>query len=261
MGKRSEVIFGNVMAQKDVKKAGKTGKKFLKRFGDDSGTEYKFAISENAVLSEIGARVLVPGEGASFSDRSLIVGNIRMGFGHYRISMAMASCASALGFEPLWLDLNSFPESVCTKIISSQNELYSMGSRLSQKSRLFDKLYWEKLNSEGFRKLSYNSADQASAELMANLLRTLPKNVPYVATHVWPAQAAIHAGFERVVNAVPDNWPMALHLAEGSVHTVQTRSAYLGYKALRGMDKKRSLKPMPEGDIRYVGLYVDQELL
>ena len=96
---------------------------------------------------------------------------------------------------------------------------------------------------------------------MANLLRNLPKDLPYVATHVWPAQAAIHAGFTRVVNAIPDNWPMALHLAEGATHTIQTRSAWLGYKALRGMDKKRSLKPMPEGDIVYTGHYVDHELV
>ncbi|MBQ7645637.1 MAG: hypothetical protein IJS94_00055, partial [Clostridia bacterium] len=116
-------------------------------------------------------------------------------------------------------------------------------------------------NSEGFRKLSYNCSDQASAEIMANLLRPLPKDVPFVATHVWPAQAAIHAGFRNVVNAIPDNWPMALHLAEGSVHTVQTRSSYLGYKALRGMDKKRSLSPMPEGSIVYTGHYVDHELV
>ena len=136
-----------------------------------------------------------------------------------------------------------------------------MGSRLSQKSKLFNKLYWEPLNSEGFRKLSYNANDQASAELMANLLKNLPKDKPYVATHVWPAQAAIHAGFTRVVNAIPDNWPMALHLAEGSVHTIQTESAWLGYKALRGMDKTRSLKPMPKGDIVYTGHYIDHELV
>jgi hypothetical protein len=161
----------------------------------------------------------------------------------------------------VWVDLNSFTESTCTKIISGQNELYSMGSRLSQKSKLFNKLYWEPLNSEGFRKLSYNCSDQASAELMAKLLKNLPKDKPYVATHVWPAQAAIHAGFTRVVNAIPDNWPMALHLAEGATHTIQTRSAWLGYKALRGMDKKRSLKPMPEGSIVYTGHYVDHELV
>ncbi len=261
MLEKSREIFGNRMSEKDVVKAEKTHKKFLKKYGDDSARDYRFALRDNPVLAELGTKELVFGEGAAFSDKSLIVGNIRMGFGHYRISMAMASCARALGYEPVWVDLNSFTESTCTKIISGQNELYSMGSRLSQKSKLFNKLYWEPLNSEGFRKLSYNCSDQASAELMAKLLQNLPKDLPYVATHVWPAQAAIHAGFSKVVNAIPDNWPMALHLAEGATHTIQTYSAWLGYKALRGMDKKRSLKPMPAGDIIYTGHYVDHELV
>lgn len=261
MLEKSREIFGNLMPDKIVRKAEKTKRKFAKKYGDDSGKDYRFALTENAVLAPLGTKVLTLGEGAEFSDKTIFIGNIRMGFGHYRISMAMASCAKALGYEPVWLDLNSFDGTTCTGIISGQNKLYSMGSRLSQKSKLFNKLYWEPLNSEGFRKLSYNANDQASAELMANLLKNLPKDKPYVATHVWPAQAAIHAGFTRVVNAIPDNWPMALHLAEGSVHTIQTESAWLGYKALRGMDKTRSLKPMPKGDIVYTGHYIDHELV
>ncbi len=261
MLEKSKEIFGNLMPEKIVRKAEKTKQKFAKKYGDDSAKDYRFALKDNAVLAPLGTKVLTLGEGAEFSDKTVFVGNIRMGFGHYRISMAMASCAKALGYEPVWLDLNSFEGTTCTGIISGQNKLYSMGSRLSQKSKLFNKLYWEPLNSEGFRKLSYNANDQASAELMANLLKNLPKDKPYVATHVWPAQAAIHAGFTKVVNAIPDNWPMALHLAEGSVHTIQTESAWLGYKALRGMDKTRSLKPMPKGDIVYTGHYIDHELV
>ena len=261
MSEKYKVIFGNVMKPADVKKALKTRAKFLKSFGDDSAADYRFALQTNPVLAPLGTQELVFGEGASFPEKTVFIGNIRMGFGHYRNSMAMASCARALGYAPVWVDLNSFEGSLCTSIIRRQNELYSLGSRLSQKSKLFNKLYWEPLNSEGFRKLSYNCADQATAGLMAKLLESLPKDKPYIATHVWPAQAAIHAGFTRVVNAIPDNWPMALHLAEGSVHTVQTHSAWLGYKALRGMDKTRSLQPMPEGSIVETGHYVDHELV
>ena len=225
MNERTETIFGNPMPKSTLKKAEKTKQDFIRKFGDDSGADYRFALQENEVLAPLGTQVLTFGEGVEFPDKSILIGNIRMGFGHYRISMAMASCAHAMGFHPVWLDLNSFEGSACTGIIAHQNDLYSMGSRLSQKSKLFNRFYWEPLNSEGFRQLSYNAVDQASAELMANLLRGLPKDLPYVATHVWPAQAAVHAGFTRVVNAIPDNWPMALHLAEGSIHTVQTRSA------------------------------------
>ena len=260
---RAKIIFGNEIAAGAYRKACRQKEKFLKKYGDDSGKNYYFKTADNPVLAPLGVKTLTLTDepGLQLPDNAVIVGNIRMGYGHYRISMAIASAARALGYEPYWLDLNSFPETTCTRIISGQNELYSLGSRLSQQFWLFNKLVWEPINSEGFRKLTYNAPDQKSAELMATLLRNLPKDTPYVATHVWPAQAAIHAGFTRVVNAIPDNWPMALHLSEGSIHTVQTPSAFLGYKMLRGMDKKRQLKPMPKGTVFDVGHYVDHEFV
>ena len=259
---RARVIFGNKVAEKDYQKACRQKAKFQKKFGDDSKTAYYFAAADNAVLAPIGVKnlVLTDKPGLELPENAVLVGNIRMGYGHYRISMAIASAAHALGYAPYWLDLNSFPSSTATRLISHQNDLYSLGSRLSQKIGLFNTLVWEPINSEGFRKLSYNAGDQKNAELMAPLLRNLPKDTPYIATHAWPAQAAIHAGFTHVVNAIPDNWPMALHLAEGAIHTVQTPSSFLGYKMLRGMDPKRQLKSMPEGTLFDVGHYVDHEL-
>lgn len=117
------------------------------------------------------------------------------------------------------------------------------------------------MNYEGFRKLSYNASDQKNAELMAPVYRNVPKEIPVVATHVWPAQAAVHAGMKSVVNAIPDNWPMALHLAEGSLHTVQTHYAYQGYRILNGMQGNDVLQPMPDSDLMYVGHYIDHELV
>ena len=263
MEDRAKTIFGNEISGRNYRKACRKKEKFEKKFGDDSAVEYKFKAEDNAILSPIGVKnlVLTDGDETAFDEHAVIVGNIRMGYGHYRISMAIASAAYSLGYVPYWLDMNSYPESTATKLISYQNDLYSTGSRLSQKFSLFNKLVWEPLNSEGFRKLTYNSADQKNAELLAPLLKSLPKDIPFLATHVWPAQAAIHAGFTRVVNVIPDNWPMALHLAEGSVHTVQTPSSYVGYKNLRGMDKKKILKPMPKGSLFCVGHYVDHELV
>ncbi len=260
---RSKVIFGNEVPEKVYRKACRQKERNLKKYGDDSGREYYFKAEENPVLAPLGVKTLklTDKPGLELPVNAVIVGNIRMGYGHYRISMAIASAANALGYEPYWLDLNSFPESTATKIISGQNELYSLGSRLSQKFSLFNKLVWEPINSEGFRKLSYNAGDQKNAELMAPLLKNLPKDLPFIATHAWPAQAAVHAGFRHVVNAIPDNWPMALHLAEGSIHTVQTPSSFLGYKMLRGMDAKRQLRPMPKGALFDVGHYVDDELV
>ena len=261
---RSSVIFGNPMKKKDIKAAQSKQRSFIKKYSDDRTPGYHLAAAENSVIGEsLGVRNLVLSDKPLELDpeKSIIIGNIRMGFGHYRISMAIASAAHSMGLTPYWLDLNSFEGTTATKIISGQNELYSLGSRLSQKSWLFNKLIWEPINSEGFRKLTYNCSDQAVSELMTGLYADLPKDIPFAATHVWPAQAAIHAGLKNVVNVVPDNWPMALHLSEGSLHTVQTQSSYLGYKVLRGMDKKRMLKPMPEKDIAFTGHYIDHELV
>ena len=259
---KAKLIFKNEISKKDYRKAVNSKQRYVKKFGDDSGKSFHFKETENSVITpalDVKVLELADTDTAEFDDKSIIIGNIRMGFGHYRISMAMASCAKALGYKPYWFDLHSFENTVCGKVIRHQNDLYSLGSRLSQKSALFN-MYWEKLNSEGFRKLSYNAADQKKAELMAPLCKTLPKDIPYIATHVWPAQAACHAGMTNVVNAVPDNWPMALHLAEGAKHTVQTPSSYLGYRALRGMGKG-ILSPMPEKNVFYTGHYVDHELV
>jgi len=263
---KTSCIFGNQMSSKVQRKAAKSKKKYIKKFGDDSKVNYPLVLQKNDHIGQlIGVENIEIGEGATTSEfdteKGLIVGNIRMGFGHYRISMAIASAANSMGYTPYWMDLNSYKQTTCTKVISAQNDLYSLGSRLSQKSKLFNHFVWEPMNYEGFRQLSYNAADQKNAELMAPVYRNVPKDIPVIATHVWPAQAAIHAGMKHVVNAIPDNWPMALHLAEGSIHTVQTYSSYLGYRTLNGMDKKRVLKEMPGEDLVYTGHYIDHELV
>lgn len=273
MTDRSKVIFGNQISRQDYEKALASKEKYIRKFGDDAAYSYPVEIAENAAIgSMLGVKEIRLGpadrsgrtkEMAAEFDREtgLIVGNIRMGFGHYRISMAIASAANALGYTPYWMDLNAYPDTTCTKVISAQNDLYSLGSRISQKSRVFNKVVWEPMNYEGFRKLSYNASDQKNAELMAPVFSQVPKDIPVIATHVWPAQAALHAGMKYVVNAIPDNWPMALHLAEGSLHTVQTYSAYLGYRTLHGMRGKEVLKPMPADSLLYTGHYIDHELV
>ena len=283
---KSQEIFGNAISPRAYKAACRSKSKFAKRFDADHEARCHLgAIDAPAIGSRLGVRQLVQvtGNAPAFDiaadaeaqppmapvvptvedaiGKPLVVGNIRMGFGHYRIAMAFASAARAMGLVPYWMDLCGFPDTTASKIIRSQNDLYSLGSRLSEKSRLFNALYWEPLNSEGFRKLTYNAKDQKAAELMCAPYADLPRDVPFIGTHAWTAQAAVHAGLTRVVNAIPDNWPMALHLAEGAIHTVQTPSSYQGYKMLRGMAGKHVLKPMPAGSLYQVGHYIDHELV
>ena len=266
MQDKSKIIFGNVISDGDYRKAVSSKAKYARKFGDDSAAPHGAIVVNNPHIGDLlGVKDIRiqsgTGDAPFDTEKGVIVGNIRMGFGHYRISMAMASAAHALGYQPYWMDLNSYPDTTCTKVISAQNDLYSLGSRISQKSKLFNKLVWEPMNYEGFRKLSYNASDQKNAELMAPVFQSVPRDIPVIGTHVWPAQAAIHAGMKYVVNAIPDNWPMALHLAEGSVHTVQTHYAYQGYRILNGMRGDETLQPMPEDSLLYTGHYIDDELV
>ncbi|MBV1709836.1 MAG: hypothetical protein KMY54_08240, partial [Erysipelothrix sp.] len=261
---RTSKIFGNVISEDVVKKANKAKQKYIKKFGDDSDKHYKLGVEDNAVLYPLlGVKNIVTSETSEKinEEKGIIIGNIRMGFGHYRISMAIASAAHSMVLTPYWFDLHAYSETTGGKVIKHLNELYSMGSRWSQKYPLFNKFYWEPLNSVGFKKISYNAMDQKMTELMTPVFKELPKDMPFVATHVWPAQAAVHAGVQRVVNVIPDNWPMALHYAEGSVHTVQTPSSFIGYKTLREMGGKTLLNPMPQGQLFDVGHYIDHELV
>ncbi|PKL00478.1 MAG: hypothetical protein CVV56_05745 [Tenericutes bacterium HGW-Tenericutes-1] len=258
---KTKVIFGNTISPKVIIKANKSKAKFIKKFGDDSKCVYHMSAEPNQTLLNLNVSNLVSSDTPLIlPEKSIVIGNIRMGFGHYRIAIAFASCANALGYKPLWFDLSGFPESVGSKVIKHQNDLYSMGSRWSQKYKLFNKFFWEPLNSEGFRKIDYNAVDQKNSEIYIPMYNDFPKDIPFIGTHVWPSQGAIHSGLSQVINAIPDNWPMALHLAEGSIHTVQTPFAYLGYKLLNGM-AKTTLLEMPKGSIYETGYYIDHELV
>jgi len=134
-------------------------------------------------------KISTSGKGTPLAaEKPVIIGNIRMGYGHYRIAMAIASAARHLGYTPYWFDLSSFPETTGGKVISHLNGLYSLGSRISQKSALFNRFYWEPLNSEGFRKLDFNAVDQKVAELMTAIFAEmgLPKIV-FVRAIIYPS--------------------------------------------------------------------------
>lgn len=257
---RTSVIFGNPIDAKTIRQAEKSKAKYIKKFGDDTKRDYHLSAQPIEALGQLGVQNLVLGdEPLKLGEKPLVVGNIRMGFGHYRIAIAMASCARALGYTPYWMDLASF-DATGSAMIRAQNDLYSLGSRISQKSRLFNHFVWEPMNCEGFRALTYNAKDQKNSELLAPLYADLPADVPFIGTHVWTAQGAVHAGMTHVVNAIPDNWPMAMHLSEGAIHAVQTPFAWSGYKELYGFSKK-PLSGMPASDLKLTGCYVDHELL
>ena len=69
-------------------------------------------------------------------------------------------------------------------------------------------------------------------------------------------------GMTDVVAIIPDNYPIAFHVVEGSVHAVQSPSAYMGYRTFHSMGAKLHLRQtMPADDIQLVGHYIDHEIV
>ena len=117
MQDKSKVIFGNVISDRDYKKAVKSKKKYAKKFGDDSDVSYNTIVKKNDRIGDsLGVYDILLQDGESEvpfdTEKGIIVGNIRMGFGHYRISMAMASAAKSMGYTPYWMDLNGYPQTM-----------------------------------------------------------------------------------------------------------------------------------------------------
>ncbi len=117
------VVYGNELNEVDSKKAIKWQNMFIKKFSYDHNEKYVLSLEENKYLGPIfGLKNIVRGDHGEkiVTENAIICSTIRMGFGHYRIAMAGASCAKAMGFTPYWLDLLAIP-GITTDVINYCN--------------------------------------------------------------------------------------------------------------------------------------------
>ncbi len=258
-------IYGNKINEGYWRSCLRNRDRYARKFGYRQDESFAYTASPDLFLGEaLGIMNLLDQSGGKPIDplKSVVIGTIRMGFGHYRMGLAAASAAHSMGYTPYWLDYLAIKASTASKIIDYLNNWYSIASRVSQKSKFFNDFIWEKATSEWSRPITYYARDLAFTQLFKNVCASLPPDIPYIASHPWCAQAAVHAGMKNVVTMVPDNWPLSFHLAEGSVLAVQSSSTFIGYRELRNMGPKHEiLKPIPEGMIRYTGHYIDHELV
>ena len=195
-------------------------------------------------------------------DNALIIGTVRMGFGHWRMAIAMASAAHHLGCTPYLLDIMSFDGSTAQKSIRFLQYWYDVLSRISQKSKWFNKYIWERATSTDGRSLRACVRERWLSQLFTPVLTNFPKDIPLLSMHPWIGHAAVQCGMKNIVSIIPDNLPLAFWLVEGSRHTVQSPSAYMGYRTLLSMDTKIPITCcMEPGTLIEAGHYVDYEIV
>jgi len=269
-------LYGNIIPGKITRNADRRFSHFSKKFGfnpdvtpelvtrpDGFGFE-DFGIMTVREKKHDGSVNQTSGAVGPIFDpkKGVMLGTIRMGFGHCRMALALASAAHSMGYVPYWLDLMSFPESAASRTIKYLEDLYNLGSRISQRSKFFDKHVWDYVTSVAAQKLTYSAEEDVLSRLFVPLYHDVPKNMPFFSTHPWTGHAAVNAGMSDVVTIIPDNYPIAFHIVEGSLHVVQSPSAYMGYRTFHSMGTGMRLDyTMPASDIRMVGHYIDHEIV
>lgn len=257
-------LFGNTIPQGQIRRGESILRKMAGKFNYKEEDSYTLSATDNETLGRFFTLKNVtpdtPGEPLD-EEKGVIIGTIRMGYGHYRIGLALASAAAALGYTPYWFDLLAF-EAPGAKMIRYIDHWYSVGSRLSQKSAIFNRVVWDPLFGKAGRRLERNYPMMHACQILSNLYRTVPRSIPIVGTHPWTALGALHAGHPNVVNVIPDNCPLGFHLAQGAFHTVQSPSAYFRLRGMLGMGKKgERMNGMSSDELAYAGHYLDHELV
>jgi hypothetical protein len=268
-----KTLYGNDVPEKITRGAEKRFRKFSKKFGFDSDDYPRLmACPEGFGYSDFGIMTvrekpsdyeLPTGTSSDFdTEKGVVLGTIRMGFGHCRMAIALASAAHSMGYTPYWLDLMSFPKSAASKTVKYLEDLYNLGSRISQRSKLFDKYVWDYITSRAAQRLSYSAEDASLSRIFVPLYHDIPKDMPFLSSHPWTGHAAVGAGMSDVVTIIPDNYPLAFHIVEGSTHVVQSPSSYMGYRTFHSMGEGMTLShTMPPERIKMVGHYIDHEIV
>jgi hypothetical protein len=296
-------VYGNPITARDSRAADRWQRMFVRKFGYDADEVYRLGVRDNPYLGDVfglkdlvrldphgapsastgagttGERTPVASPDLSAVADGVVISTIRMGFGHYRIAMAGASAARAMGFTPYWLDLLGIP-GITQDVIEWCNTWYSRWSRISQASTAFNRWVWEPVTTGEptlpglstvlnrwivgwpWRFLKTNVKDHRMSELFAGLHRALPSDAPVLTAHMWNCMGAVSGGMTNVVDMMFDNWPMAFQLTEGAKHGVQSPSGYYGFRVMRGFDEAdRTLKPVPSDALHFTGHHVDHELV
>ncbi len=257
-------LFGNPVPERLVRKGERMVRRYSRKYGYIEDAVYPLSAVPNPVIGElIGVQnVVLGGEGAPLEPaHGVLIGTIRMGYGHYRMSMAIASAAHSMGLTPYWFDLLSFEGTPGARIIRDMDYWYSFGSRLSQRSRLFNRFVWDPLMGKAYKRAEKNYPVQQLCRLFSTIHKGVPGDMPVVASHPFNALGALYGGLRHVVNIVPDNCPLGFHLAPGALHTVQGPAGYVGFRTLKDMGPKHGITHgIPADQIRLTGHYIDHEL-
>jgi len=184
----------------------------------------------------------------------IVVGTIRMGFGHHRIAYAATSWG--VGGEgnlskerETWFHDFLNIESEEAQMIKDTDKLYSKGSRWASELGGAVERLWGSITKSGDEdslRVTYQFSEH-----MVPLINGLPKNAPIIATHSMVACAAVAAGFTNVINLVIDNHAQWFVVVPGALNLVQGPSNYHSFLKMG----------VPEDQLALAGHWIPRDLV
>jgi len=179
----------------------------------------------------------------------IVVGTIRMGFGHHRIAYSAASWSIARGNTTLFHDFLGI-DSPEAELIKSTDKLYSKFSRIASDMGGVVEKFW------GKSMLAGDADALRVAGLFANHLRPLlmgipDKDTPIITTHSFVGLTAVAAGFTNVINLVIDNHPQWFLLVPNALNLVQGPVNYQSFLKMG----------VPKSQLRLAGHWCPYELV
>ena len=133
-------------------------------------------------------------------------------------------------------------------MIREIDQAYSFFSRISADVGGPLEWAWGTLMSRG----NINSlffSDMLAGEL-ASLVQSIPLEAPVISAYPVHAQIAARAGFQKVINLVPDNYPQYFVLAPGALNLLQGPAAYGRFRDMG----------VPAKDLEVAGHWVSESL-
>jgi len=182
----------------------------------------------------------------------LVVGTIRMGFGHHRIAYAATSWgigADNRGKRDTYFHDLLNVESPEATMIHEVDQKYSKGSRMASEWGGFVERLWGKLTKSGDEdslRITYQWG-----ELLRPVLLGLDKNSPIIASHSLVAHAAVACGFRNVINLVIDNHAQWFVVVPGALNLVQGPSNYHSFLKMG----------VPPEEIQLAGHWIPKDLV
>lgn len=226
---------------------------------------YRLKTEESDKVPGLRVTMRDEGEGAETKKESgmappVVVGTIRMGFGHHRIAYAASSWGldgedaggRETGINPsreTWFHDFLNIDSEEAQMIKDTDKLYSKGSRLASELGGPVEKFWGGLTKSG-DETSLRCTYQFS-EHMVPLIQHLDKRSPIIASHSMVACAAVAAGFENVINLVIDNHAQWFVVVPGALNLVQGPSNYHAFLRMG----------VPAKDLAVAGHWIPKDLV